>query len=89
VALAPAPAPTAVSRSESLGALPIWVAPENNTPIRIKVRRGAMTLSMQWPRSAISSFLTCQSQSRVYDRPETPNQTEPNCIQGKAICDER
>jgi len=39
--------------NESFLALPMPPQPADNTPIRIEVRRGTMTLSVQWPRSAL------------------------------------
>jgi len=39
--------------SEAFIALPLQPAPADNTPIRVEVRRGALTVSVQWPRSAM------------------------------------
>jgi len=38
---------------EAFIALPLQPAPADNTPIRVEVRRGALTVSVQWPRSAM------------------------------------
>jgi transposase len=38
--------------SEAFLALPMLPEPDN-TPIRVEVRRGALTVSVQWPRSAM------------------------------------
>jgi transposase-like protein len=46
-------APTATAQSERFVALPLSAAPVDDAPIRIEVRRGAMTVSVQWPRSAM------------------------------------
>ena len=46
-------APAATAQSERFVALPLPAAPVDDTPIRIEVRRGAMTVSVQWPRSAM------------------------------------
>lgn len=43
------PAPPA----ESFVALPLPRDSSDNTPIRVEVRRGALTVSVQWPRSAL------------------------------------
>jgi transposase-like protein len=43
----------AVAQSERFVALPISAAPAHDTPVRIEVRRGAMSVSVQWPRSAM------------------------------------
>jgi transposase len=45
------PAPTA--QSERFVALPLPAAPADDTPVGIEVRRGAMSVSVQWPRSAM------------------------------------
>ena len=45
--------PAAVSQGERFIALPLPSAPTDNAPIGIEVRRGAMTVSVQWPRSAM------------------------------------
>ena len=42
------PAPT-----EAFVALPLQAKPTDKTPIRIEVRRGALTVSVQWPSSAM------------------------------------
>jgi transposase len=39
--------------TESFVALPLSAPSSDDTPIRIEVRRGAMTVSVQWPRSAL------------------------------------
>ena len=39
--------------NESFVPLPMPAQPADDTPIRIEVRRGTMTLSVQWPRSAL------------------------------------
>lgn len=39
--------------SESFVPLPMPAHSTDDTPIRIEVRRGTMTLSVQWPRSAL------------------------------------
>jgi transposase-like protein len=44
-------APAATVQSERFVALPLPAAAVDDTPIRIEVRRGAMTVSVQWPRS--------------------------------------
>ena len=41
------------ARSEAFIALPLQAAPADNTPIRVEVRRGALRVSVQWPRSAM------------------------------------
>jgi transposase len=41
------------AQSESFVPLPVPAQPTDDTPIRIEVRRGAITLSVQWPRSAL------------------------------------
>jgi transposase-like protein len=46
-------APAATAQSERFVALPLPAAAIDDTPIRIEVRRGAMTVSVQWPRSAM------------------------------------
>lgn len=46
-------APAATVQSERFVALPLPAAAVDDTPIRIEVRRGAMTVSVQWPRSAM------------------------------------
>jgi transposase len=45
--------PAAVAPAESFVALPLSTRPSGDTPIKIKVRRGGMTLSVLWPRSAM------------------------------------
>ena len=45
--------PAAVAPAESFVALPLSTQPSDPTPIKIKVRRGAMTVSVLWPRSAM------------------------------------
>jgi transposase len=45
--------PTAVAPAESFVALPLSAQPCDETPIKIKVRRGAMTVSVLWPRTAM------------------------------------
>jgi transposase len=47
------PIAPAATQSERFVALPLPAAPADETPIRIEVRRGAMTVSVQWPRSAM------------------------------------
>jgi transposase len=47
------PKPVAAAAQESFVALPVAVQSVDDTPIRIEVRRGTMTLSLQWPRSAL------------------------------------
>jgi transposase len=50
----PAPAPKALPPpSEAFISVPVQAKPAGNTPIRIEVRRGALTVSVQWPRSAM------------------------------------
>ena len=39
--------------SEAFIAVPVQAKPAGNTPIRIEVRRGALTVSVQWPSSAM------------------------------------
>jgi transposase len=39
--------------SEGFIALPVQVKPAGDTPIRVDVRRGALTVSVQWPSSAM------------------------------------
>jgi len=39
--------------SEPFVALSVQPTPADNTPIRVEVRRGALTVSVQWPRSAV------------------------------------
>ena len=39
--------------SEAFMALPVQPSAADNTPIRVEVRRGALTVSVQWPRSAM------------------------------------
>lgn len=39
--------------NESFLALPMPAQPADEAPIRVEVRRGTMTLSVQWPRSAL------------------------------------
>jgi transposase len=39
--------------SDTFIALPLQAAPADNTPIRVEVRRGALMVSVQWPRSAM------------------------------------
>jgi len=39
--------------SEAFIALPAQRSAADNTPIRVEVRRGALTVSVQWPRSAM------------------------------------
>ena len=46
------PIAPAATPSERFVALPLPAAPADETPVRIEVRRGAMTVSVQWPRSA-------------------------------------
>jgi transposase len=46
-------AATATAHREGFVALPLPSAAADDTPIRIEVRRGAMTVSVQWPRSAM------------------------------------
>lgn len=51
--LAPAKPAMEVAGRESFIALPLPAQPADDTPIRIEVRRGTMTLCVQWPRSAM------------------------------------
>ena len=46
-------APTATAHREGFVALPLPAAAVDDTRIRIEMRRGAMTVSVQWPRSAM------------------------------------
>ena len=39
--------------SEAFIALAVQPTPAENTPIRVEVRRGSLTVSVQWPRSAM------------------------------------
>jgi transposase-like protein len=39
--------------SEAFMALAVEATPADNAPIRVEVRRGALTVSVQWPRSAM------------------------------------
>jgi transposase len=39
--------------NESFVPLPVPAQPDDDAPIRIEVHRGTMTLSVQWPRSAL------------------------------------
>jgi transposase len=39
--------------SEAFIALAVQPTPADNAPIRVEVRRGALTVSVQWPRSAM------------------------------------
>ena len=45
--------PAAAAPAESFVALPLSTQSSDDTPIKIKVRRGAMTVSVLWPRSAM------------------------------------
>ena len=45
--------PVAAIPAEGFLALPMPTQAADDTPIRIEVRRGNMTLSVQWPRSAM------------------------------------
>lgn len=45
--------PAAVTAAESFLALPLPPLHPDDTPIKIKVRRGPMTVSVLWPRSAM------------------------------------
>ena len=45
--------PVGVSPKESFIALSMPVQRVDETPIQIEIRRGAMTLCVQWPRSAV------------------------------------
>jgi hypothetical protein len=45
--------PAAVAPAESFVALPLSPQPSDDTPIKIKVHRGAMTISVLWPRSSM------------------------------------
>jgi len=50
----PVPTPAVpLSRSESFVPVPLPALIEDKAPIRIEVRRGTMTLTLQWPRSAM------------------------------------
>jgi len=50
----PAPAPKALSPpSEAFVSVPVQAKPAGNTPIRVEVRRGAFTVSVHWPSSAM------------------------------------
>ena len=39
--------------SEAFIALPVQPSAADNTPIRVEVRRGSLTVNVQWPRSAL------------------------------------
>jgi transposase-like protein len=53
-ASSPIPAkPMSAIPKEGFLALPMPTRAADDTPIRIEVRRGSMTLSVQWPRSAM------------------------------------
>jgi transposase len=39
--------------SEAFISVPVQAKPAGNTPIQVEVRRGALTVSVQWPSSAI------------------------------------
>jgi len=41
------------SPREAFVAVPVPSTAADNTPIRVEVRRGALTVSVQWPRSAM------------------------------------
>lgn len=48
------PAPKALPPpSEAFISVPVQAKPAGNTPIRVEVRRGALTVSVQWPSSAM------------------------------------
>ena len=48
------PAPKALPpASEAFISVPVQAKPAGNTPIRVEVRRGALTVSVQWPSSAM------------------------------------
>ncbi len=52
VPLKPA-APAEIPQTEKFIALPFPAKPADDSPIRIEVRRGALTVSVQWPRAAL------------------------------------
>jgi len=41
------------SPRETFVAVPVQSSPADDAPIRVEVRRGALTVSVQWPRSAM------------------------------------
>ena len=45
--------PAVVAPADSFVALPLSTQRSDDTPIKIKVRRGALTVSVLWPRSAM------------------------------------
>jgi transposase len=45
--------PAITAAAEGFVALPLRKQPVDDTPIRIEVRRGALTVSVQWPGSAM------------------------------------
>ena len=45
--------PARAAPADSFVALPLPTRSIDDTPIKIEVRRGAMALSVQWPRSAL------------------------------------
>jgi transposase len=46
-------APAGTPQTDKFIALPLPTTPPDDTPIRIEVRRGALTVSVQWPRAAL------------------------------------
>jgi transposase len=46
-------APAEITQTDKFIALPLPATPAVDTPVRIEVRRGALTVSVQWPRSAL------------------------------------
>ena len=57
---AEAVAPRALPAPESFVAVPIRPASSQDTPIRVEVRRGSLTVNVQWPSSAMHecAFMT-------------------------------
>jgi len=47
------PAPVSIPAKGSFIALPAAAKPTDEAPITVEVHRGAMTVSIQWPRSAV------------------------------------
>ena len=47
------PAPVSVAAKRSFIALPAPAKPTDEMPITVEVHRGAMTVTIQWPRSAV------------------------------------
>lgn len=46
-------APIGTPQTDKFIAVPLPPTPADDTPIRIEVRRGALTVSVQWPRSSL------------------------------------